>query len=98
MKNTRETEDILQERAKIYGNYQLNIKARVAILNALEEQRSANGLDSFTAHDRQYFQDIVMKLVRAAISPDYIDSWSDLAGYAKLIEAIKLEKDNENNK
>ena len=39
-----------------------------------------------------YLSKIVMKLSRLAISPDHVDSWTDIAGYARLVE-IQLTKE-----
>jgi len=33
-----------------------------------------------------FFSKIIMKLSRLSVTPNHIDSWTDIAGYARLIE------------
>lgn len=66
---------IVGDRADAYGDLQENAEKVAAILRVL-------GLTE-TALDYPLAM-IVVKLVRLSNSPDHVDSWVDIAGYAGL--------------
>ena len=79
-------DNTLEERGKTYGEYKYNIIAIGNImtsLHALHEQ--AHGID-MTPEDEANLYYIVIKLVRLGVSPNHLDTWHDLQGYAKLAE------------
>jgi hypothetical protein len=82
----------LKERGEVYGDYAGGTLLRTDIMTMiLERHEEVNGrpMDKVL---RMFILDIVNKLSRLAITPDHIDSWHDIAGYATLTEeALKNE-------
>jgi hypothetical protein len=76
----------LKSRGEIYGDYKDNVIARGSIMYFLKDLHyKANG-GAMTEQDQQALNDIVIKLVRLAATPEHKDSWHDIIGYAKLNE------------
>ena len=50
-----------------------------------------NKIQMLPLHEH-YIRDIVNKLSRIAVTPNHIDSWRDISGYAALIADV-LEKE-----
>ena len=83
---TKTIEETLAERGSSYGDYSVGTKAFAEIMDNLEKiYVSANKVPPLT-EEMIPIQYIVMKLVRLAATPNHIDSWHDVQGYAKLAE------------
>jgi hypothetical protein len=86
--------DTLTNRNKKYGDYGIGIKLRADIIDLILKSYSAQ---SDGAQMSKYYEgaifDIVNKLARLAVTPNHIDSWTDIAGYALLMEK-QLKKTN----
>lgn len=91
MKTLKET---LDERGSVYGSFDAGTDLLASILNSLTLHRHNTTGSFMTTTEQVMFQYILMKLVRLAASPDHIDSWHDIQGYAKLIEEYYQEKKN----
>lgn len=81
-----DTDALLKERGSTYGDFTQGIKLEADILNAINERHKAHhghDMDSMTA---LFLSKIAMKLSRLSITPDHVDSWRDIAGYARLVE------------
>ena len=78
--------DTLTDRGKIYGDYGETSYARGAIMTILRERTKRVTGKDMTAQQEAWFHDVTLKIVRAAGTPTYTDSWHDLAGYATRIE------------
>jgi len=76
--------DILADRGKIYGSFKTNIEARGSIMDILDSIHSDKNHSKLSSVDYQALNDIVIKLVRLAATPEHIDSWRDTSLYAKL--------------
>jgi hypothetical protein len=82
--------DVLQERNGVYGSYREGIILRSRIMALLLNRYAAHHGKPMPDHEREFFVDIVTKLVRLVITPTHLDSWQDIQGYAKLIyDSIK---------
>ncbi len=76
--------DILADRGKIYGSFKTNIEARGSIMDILDSIHSDKNHSKLSSVDYQALNDIVIKLVRLAATPEHIDSFVDISGYAQL--------------
>lgn len=82
--------DILKDRGAIYGDYKKGIQGREAILEELHILHLTEHKTDMTLTQSGYIHDIVNKLVRIAVTPNHVDSWQDIAGYASLVvKALK---------
>ena len=88
---TDNVDEILKERGKKYGSYELNLSSRAQILSILDEIHEEKNGELLSEINRQALNDIVIKLVRLAATPKHKDSWTDIAGYAKLNQELITE-------
>jgi len=77
-------EDILKDRGEVYGRYDVNLAARAEIMDTLNFLYKEKNKHDLYPIDGQALNDIVIKLVRLAASPEHLDSWLDIQGYAEL--------------
>ena len=76
--------EILKERGSVYGDFRTNLLARANIMNNLDKVHLGKTTEKLDSVHYQAINDIVIKLVRLAASPEHIDSWRDLSLYAQL--------------
>ncbi len=76
----------LEERGEVYGDYKGGTALRVQILALINERHREVRARPIDPLHQIYILDIINKLSRIATSPDHIDTWHDIAGYAKLTE------------
>lgn len=89
---TSDVNSILLQRGSIYGSYSVGVQQRANILSALNTiHKDKNGVD-MSAEMQIMFSDLILKLMRAAASPEYLDSWIDLTGYSTLIKDTMVER------
>jgi uncharacterized protein YejL (UPF0352 family) len=79
-------DDTLKGRGKDYGDYKDNVEAIAKIMKTLNEVHKHKTAEDLNLIDFTNLNYAVIKLVRLAATPDHIDSWHDLQGYAKLAE------------
>ena len=80
-------DNTLEHRGKIYGDYSNNVDAVADIMKTLKTLHlMAHDDIPMASADEANLYYIVIKLVRLGVSPDHLDSWHDLQGYAKLAE------------
>ena len=85
-------ENTLQERGSVYGDYELGCIFRADVMGMVKAIRDRNGLVPMTPTEEVHIFDIVNKLSRLVTSPDHIDTWHDIAGYATLVERVYLDR------
>lgn len=85
----------LSQRGAIYGDYEEGSLFIANTMAEMERVRHAQGYLPFTEENRVHINYILLKLTRIMITPNHVDSWHDLAGYAKLTEEV-YEKRNIN--
>jgi len=85
---TGKVEDTLKERGAIYGDYMGGVKFRGQMMMLIKDRHTAVTGKPFTVVEEQCLFDIMMKISRLAVTPDHVDSWHDLAGYATLSEGV----------
>ena len=87
MSNVNET---LKERGKVYGDYKGGSEFRANVMKLIIDRYAEVNHGGMPAIHMVYLYDIVNKLSRLASTPDHIDTWHDIAGYATLAkEAFK---------
>ncbi len=82
----------LDKRKSVYGDYSKLVKLRTTIIKSIKEQYFSHHLKQMPETEILCIIDIINKLCRLAITPDHIDSWHDIAGYATIIEKFYKEK------
>jgi len=87
--------DTLKQRGSIYGSYGKVCSSRVEIMNVLKQHHFIVNNEQMSEETAMGFSDLVLKLVRAAGKPSYVDSFHDLAGYATLMEKQAIEEAKE---
>ena len=80
----QEVEDILKQRGSVYGDFTLNLHGRATIMAQLQQVHLEKNGELLSNVDYQALNDLVIKLVRLAATPEHLDSWADCSGYAKL--------------
>lgn len=76
----------LSQRGPIYGPYGDQIKVRRDLLEVMKKAYKKQNGKRMPKVYREYIWDLVNKMSRIATSPNHIDSWHDIQGYAKLVE------------
>jgi len=84
-------DETLEQRGSVYGDYDGGCRLRVDIMNLIRNRHKAVNGKAMPLIYEEYIRDIVNKLSRLATSPNHIDTWHDIAGYAKLTEEILHE-------
>jgi hypothetical protein len=87
------TDQVLEERGNVYGDFYEGIELEANLLEAIKGRYQKHHGESMHPIHATYISKIVMKLSRLAVSPDHIDSWTDIAGYARLVE-LRLKEIN----
>lgn len=91
MSNVNET---LKTRGEVYGDFAQGITLEAEILSLIKGRYYAEHGEDMSELDAVALSKIVMKLSRLAVSPNHIDSWHDIAGYAVLVETHLKENIN----
>lgn len=89
-----EIKETIKNRQSLYGDYTRMCGLRSAIINGIKFEYFKHHGVSMLESDVLCIVDIVNKLCRLAVSPDHIDTWHDIAGYAIIIEKYHKEKLN----
>lgn len=87
-----EVNQLLEERGAIYGSYSNGVWCRGMMLTVLRNQHESVQGTVMSNEDQIMFGDILLKIMRAASNPSYLDSWADLEGYARLIKEKKMKE------
>ncbi len=93
---SKSVDDILDERASVYGSYKTGVQVRASIVEALMYKYKETH-DDESAKMNIMFSDLAIKLMRFAADPSYEDSLQDLQGYAKLINDSMQGRDSADN-
>lgn len=78
--------ETLENRSSTYGNYSDCVTMRLEIMHILKSHHQRMNTTSMKEFDYSCIVDVVNKLIRVSATPDHIDSWRDIAGYATLIQ------------
>ena len=92
MSNVNET---LEKRGEVYGNFTRGINLEAIVMDTIKGRYYSEHGTDMNEWDIVAISKIVMKLSRLAVSPEHVDSWHDIAGYATLVEQ-HLTKENTN--
>ena len=85
-------DDLLEERQHDYGEFSKGIAFQTELLRLIKAQyRHHHGMD-LPNEFNIYFMYMMIKLSRLSVSPEHLDSWKDIEGYAHLIHDNILEK------
>lgn len=88
------TDEVLEERGAVYGNFSVGSNLEAAMMNMICANFENQTGKPMSALHKVFFSKIVMKLSRLSVSPTHIDSWTDIAGYARLVEQHFIEEEN----
>lgn len=77
-------DETLKDRGNTYGDFTLNVHTRARIMELLGMIHVDKNNSQLSPVDYQAINDIVIKLVRIAATPNHTDSWLDLEGYSRL--------------
>lgn len=80
------TDEVLQERGSIYGDFTRGSELEAAMMNIICANHEIQTGKPMSAINKIFFSKIIMKLSRLSVTPDHVDSWTDIAGYARLVE------------
>jgi Domain of unknown function (DUF6378) len=89
-------EDTLAERGKRYGSFLQQSMTRCKLVDVLDERVIERSLN-LSADQIEAMHMICTKLARIVNGdPDYVDNWTDIAGYATLVAArLETKEGNE---
>jgi hypothetical protein len=79
-------DETLASRELVYGDYPSGIRLRATLMAAIKTRYKEMHKMDMPVIDEEHFRDIIQKLSRLAVTPRHIDSWHDIAGYARLVE------------
>lgn len=86
--------ETLKERGAVYGDYKGGSEFRADVMQLITHRYAEINGKLLDALHMVYIYDIVNKLSRLAATPDHVDTWHDIAGYATLVEeALKREQE-----
>ena len=81
-----EVKETISNRTANYGEFEVNSKIMQDMKDAA---KSGSSWDKMSSYQKESIEMILHKVGRIVCGdPDYIDSWHDIAGYAKLVEDI----------
>ena len=78
----------LIEREAVYGDYLDGLHLRGSIMKAINKSYEFHHNKRMPDEFQGMIWDVLNKLCRIAVTPDHIDSWHDIQGYAKRSEEI----------
>ena len=77
------TDEVLQERGSRYGKFEDQAKIIVAMMQVLR----AYDYETLAPDQQEALHQIIVKISRILNGdPNYDDNWTDIAGYATLVE------------
>lgn len=86
------TDQVLEQRGEVYGDFAEGVWLETYIIESIKDRYLAHHGIDMPPVSVMYISKIAMKLARLSVSPTHIDSWTDIAGYARLVE-IQLTKE-----
>jgi len=90
-------DNTLEERGQTYGRFEVGTKGFAGIIENLKDiHRDKTGREPTELEFLPIYY-LVMKLVRLGATPDHIDTWHDIQGYAKLTEDMYKDLTNIND-
>lgn len=89
---SNEVSNTLDERGKNYGSYEVGTKNFATIMESLKNIFRDKNYREPSELEMLPITYLVMKLIRLGATPDHIDSWHDIQGYAKLAEDMYKNK------
>ncbi len=78
-----ELKSILKERGSRYGDYANHAAIALSIVDAMAVNDSWDNLSSVQTQALRVIADKIARILNG--DPDYVDSWTDIAGYATLV-------------
>ena len=88
------TDDVITERGNVYGDFHEGIMLETIIIESIKFRHQEHHGKQMPPEFVMYMTKIAMKLSRLAIIPNHIDSWTDIAGYARLVELHLKKEEN----
>lgn len=93
----RPTDEILAERGQNYGDFGTGSRLEAAMIELIANNHMKQNNKAMSTEQIIWFSKIIMKLSRLSVTPNHLDSWIDIAGYARLVEIeLNNKKEAEN--
>ena len=89
-------EETLMQRGSVYGDFKDQLSCVGLIVGAMNLCASQNGV-LVTNEKTAEWHYLAIKLARIASRPSHTDSYHDLAGYALLMEKVRLNESDPRN-
>lgn len=83
---TGQIDATLEERGNSYGDFTIGTYALGSIMESCKTIYKHKNHKNMPERDIAALNYIAMKMIRIAATPNHIDSWHDIQGYAKLAE------------
>ena len=77
-------EELLKSRGDVYGDYKGNSQCHIDLMNVIRRRYKETNDCELDPLLEVYIWNIVNKLSRIASTPDHVDSWKDIIGYATI--------------
>ena len=90
--------DLLKERQIDYGDFGLGVAMEAKMMDLLNQIHFEHRDTNLSTLHESYFFRILIKLSRLGVSPEHLDSWKDIEGYALLIHKDIVERQNAESK
>ena len=91
-KSHKTTDEVILDRANMYGSYQDGVVARAEIMESIDKLYLLRHNKPMDFQAKAMYSDIVLKIMRSIQNPQDLDSWTDLEGYARLVKKVMIEK------
>jgi hypothetical protein len=79
-------QDTLDQRGKRYGSFEGNSRIGQAIKGAMINSKNWDVMEDYQREALEFIASKIGRILNG--DPDYIDSWTDIAGFATLVQDI----------
>ena len=87
-----EINKLLDQRQSVYGDFGKGVRLEAKMMQLLNKIHKEHNGHLLSDRHQSYFFRILIKLSRLGVSPDHLDSWKDIEGYAHLIHKDIMEE------
>lgn len=95
--DAKTTDQVITERGEVYGDFFEGIQCEAQLLETIVDRYKSVYYIPLPPVYYLFFSKIAMKLSRLSVNPNHIDSWTDIAGYARLVELHLIKQQEKAN-